>query len=458
MLRCLIFVTLISLSSVAQAVEANFVEIKLSCEGLKNKPSQKAYNTTFSGIISADGLSFVGQETWKRGEKEFNVKQFRGLMDIQKRTAFIKGEGRSHRSKNTWPLFFKSSEVNSFLHALSSGMGGSEGKGDWKKPCNLRLIKSVPISDVNLGSKIEALEKSANSSRARYLKSENEASSLKERLKLRLKENDKLKEQLKDKDKNLAAAVSKIDELTDKIKARNVSSNDIKKIQTPDAQMLTAVKKIADLENDLLLANNRIKALTESLNASKTLSQKSYSWADFKSQIEIQQRQFCTLTDAFFQKLQEAKETRNEIRVNLVFMQRQEDLDALIPKGKFANWIFEVVKIDQVPDGSAAVILKLQCDTTVGSGYLEKQVAAGEDGWRATIPYNDRRYRELAKLSAGQFVTASGQFLEINKFKPGQPETFYASMPIGDHPLVRDMGLSGELFIADFSYIAALTN
>ena len=94
MLRCLIFVTLISLSSVAQAVEANFVEIKLSCEGLKNKPSQKAYNTTFSGIISADGLSFVGQETWKRGEKEFNIKQFRGLMDIQKRTAFIKGEGR----------------------------------------------------------------------------------------------------------------------------------------------------------------------------------------------------------------------------------------------------------------------------------------------------------------------------------------------------------------------------
>ena len=77
-------------------------------------------------------------------------------------------------------------------------------------------------------------------------------------------------------------------------------------------------------------------------------------------------------------------------------------------EGKFANWIFEVVKIDQVPDGSAAVILKLQCDTTVGSGYLEKQVAAGEDGWRATIPYNDRRYRELAKLSVGQFVKASG--------------------------------------------------
>jgi hypothetical protein len=309
----------------------------------------------------------------------------------------------------------------------------------------------VPISNVNLRSKIDALEKSANSSRARYLKSENEARSLQESLGTRLTKIFELKEQLKDKDKNLTAAVSKIDELTDKIKARNLSSNDTKKNQA-------AVKKIKTLENDLLLANKRIKALTKSLDETKTLSQKSFSWADFKSQIEIQQRQFCTLTDAFFQKLQEAKETKNEIRVNLVFMERQEDLDALIPKGKFANWIFEVVKIDQVPDGSAAVILKLQCDTTVGSGYLEKLVAAGEDGWRATIPYNDRRYRELAKLSAGQFVTASGQFLEVNKFKPGQPETFYASMPIGDHPLVRDMRLSGELFVADFSYIAALTN
>ena len=451
MLRCLIFVILISLSSIAQALEANFVEVKLSCEGLKNKPSQRAYNTKFAGIISADGLSFVGHETWKRGGKEFQVKQFRGFMDTKKRTAFIKGEGRSHTNKNGWQLFFKSTDINSFSQALTSGMTGREGTGDWRKPCNLRLIKSVPISNVNLRSKIDALEKLANSSRARYLKSENEARSLQESLGTRLTKIFELKEQLKDKDKNLTAAVSKIDELTDKIKARNVSSNDTKKNQA-------AVKKIKTLENDLLLANKRIKALTKSLDETKTLSQKSFSWADFKSQIEIQQRQFCTLTDAFFQKLQEAKETKNEIRVNLVFMQRQEDLDALIPKGKFANWIFEVVKIDQVPDGSAAVILKLQCDTTVGSGYLEKLVAAGEDGWRATIPYNDRRYRELAKLSAGQFVTASGQFLEVNKFKPGQPETFYASMPIGDHPLVRDMRLSGELFVADFSYIAALTN
>ena len=53
--------------------------------------------------------------------------------------------------------------------------------------------------------------------------------------------------------------------------------------------------------------------------------------------------------------------------------------------------------------------------------------------WRATIPRNDRRFRELAKLDRGQFILGSGTLLEINAFKPGQIETFYASQQIGEH-------------------------
>ena len=70
------------MSTAAQASEATFVEIRLSCEGLKNKPNQKPYSTKFNGIISADGLSFVGHETWKNGAKDFHTKQFTGLMDL----------------------------------------------------------------------------------------------------------------------------------------------------------------------------------------------------------------------------------------------------------------------------------------------------------------------------------------------------------------------------------------
>ena len=223
-------------------------------------------------------------------------------------------------------------------------------------------------SSNELRSKIEALEKSADSSHAKYLKSSNEASSLQVRLKSSLEENTELKKQMEDKNKSLALALSEV--------------NEFKRKMCPlptQIKAQKAIKQIAKLEKELLAANNQITKLSASLKASNSNSQRPLSWANFQSQIEIQQRQFCSLAENFFYKLQEAKKTKNEIRVNVVFMERQEDIDALIPQGNFSNWIFEVVKIDQVPDGSAAVILKLQCDTTVGSGYLDELAAAGED-------------------------------------------------------------------------------
>ena len=134
-------------------------------------------------------------------------------------------------------------------------------------------------------------------------------------------------------------------------------------------------------------------------------------------------------------------------------------MDGLLPGGKVNNWIFKVVKIDQVEDGSAAVVLKLQCKSFVGSGQIHTKSTwrkKSNKEWRATIPYEDRRFRELAKLDRGQFILGSGTMLEINAFKPGQKETFYASQQIGEHPLTKGLNLEGELFIADLSYIAAL--
>mgnify|MGYP001185792233 CR=1 FL=1 len=122
--------------------------------------------------------------------------------------------------------------------------------------------------------------------------------------------------------------------------------------------------------------------------------------------------------------------SRNEIRVNIVHQERQENLDALIPSGKINNWIFKVVKIDQVKDGSAAVVLQLQCKSFVGSGQIYTKSTwrkKSNKEWRATIPYKDRRFRELAKLDQGQFIVGSGTMLEINAYKPGQKEDFTIS-------------------------------
>jgi len=195
-------------------------------------------------------------------------------------------------------------------------------------------------------------------------------------------------------------------------------------------------------------------------SVTKIVSSLDNNWLKLENDLPIQQRQFCQLTDRFYDNLKVARKSKNEIKVNMVHKERQENLDALIPQGKINNWIFKVVKIDQVEDGSAAVVLGLQCRSFVGSGQTI-DIKSGmskrdQKQWRATIPYNDRRFRELAKLDQGQFVVGSGTMLEINAYKPGQKETFYASQQIGEHPLTKGLNLEGELFIADLSYIAAL--
>ena len=93
-------------------------------------------------------------------------------------------------------------------------------------------------------------------------------------------------------------------------------------------------------------------------------------WIPFQNKMSIQQEQFCQLTDRFFKDMDKAIASRNDIRVNIVHQERQENLDALIPSGKISNWIFKVVKIEQVDDGSAAVVLSLQCKSFVGSGQV----------------------------------------------------------------------------------------
>ncbi len=210
-------------------------------------------------------------------------------------------------------------------------------------------------------------------------------------------------------------------------------------------------KKLASLEEE-----NKRKGLKGNLSQAIKLPAE---WMPFKNDINLQQKQFCQLTDRFFRDIDKARKSKNEIKVNMVHKERQENLDGLLPGGKVNNWIFKIVKIDQVEDGSAAVVLSLQCKSFVGSGQIHTKSTwrrKSNKEWRATIPYDDRRFRELAKLDSGEFILGSGTFLEINAFKPGQIETFYASQQIGEHPLAKDMNLRGELFLADLSYIAAL--
>ena len=238
-----------------------------------------------------------------------------------------------------------------------------------------------------------------------------------------------------------------------------------------EKEKLIATKKLKEEEKKRLVEENKRKQLELKIASltkenEKKINETSQStinlpkeWIPYRYDFSLQQRQFCQLTKRFFGDIVKANSSGNEIKINMVHKERQENLDGLLPGGKVNNWIFKVVKIDQIEDGSAAVVLSLPCKSFVGSGQINTKsswLKKGSKEWRATIPYEDRRFRELAKLDRGQFIVASGILLEVSAFKPGQIETFYASQQIGEHPLTKGLNLEGELFIADLSYIASL--
>ena len=151
----------------------------------------------------------------------------------------------------------------------------------------------------------------------------------------------------------------------------------------------------------------KLAALEEENRANRSKGNKVYKaklppeWMPFQNKMSIQQDQFCQLTGRFFKDMDKAINSGNDIKVNLVHQERQENLDALIPLGKINNWIFKVIKIEQVEDGSAAVVLSLHCKSFVGSGQIYTKSTwrkKSNKEWRATIPRDDRRFRELAKL------------------------------------------------------------
>ena len=73
--------------------------------------------------------------------------------------------------------------------------------------------------------------------------------------------------------------------------------------------------------------------------------------------------------------------------------------------------------------------------------------------------YNSREYREVSKLSSGQFAIISGAFLKLNEFMPNQKETYYASRPLTSDDLKTiqntKYGNGDELFLSYITYIAA---
>lgn len=224
-----------------------------------------------------------------------------------------------------------------------------------------------------------------------------------------------------------------------------------------------AKEQIQRLGKDNASLKVKLSQLEEELEAYRASERAKTDWIDELTpewsarlgDMPVQQRQFCNIANEFRLDLEDARSSRNQIRINMTFQERQQSLDSLLPNGDFRDWIVRVISVGQMPDGSARFVAEMPCKSMIGSGVIGR---GSDTSWVATIGHRSRMYRELAKVSAGDFIAVQGGLLEVEAFEPGQPESFYGVNQIGDnpHPEVKALGLEGELFISRIDYLIML--
>tara|TARA_B110000881_G_scaffold180381_1_gene166318 strand:+ start:4 stop:2772 length:2769 start_codon:yes stop_codon:yes gene_type:complete len=213
--------------------------------------------------------------------------------------------------------------------------------------------------------------------------------------------------------------------------------------------------EIKRLTNELAVV--KLKSKSNQINDSSFMETLSDEWRPLIVDMPLTERLFCDLYHDFRLKKDKAEKSNNQIRVNMVHRSFQEDLDSLLPRGSLDQWIVKVLQVSQVAGGDAAIIAELPCDVLVGSGTMNTEEGSDDQlSWVATIPYSSRLYNELAKVSIGDFVNVSGTFVQIEAFKSGRNETFYASNSIGKNPLVAELGLDKDLYLLDLAYFMML--
>lgn len=133
-------------------------------------------------------------------------------------------------------------------------------------------------------------------------------------------------------------------------------------------------------------------------------------WVEFERFLAVQQVRFCQILLNYEEEAENAAESRNQLRQNLVATNRDNDIAALLPNGNYKDWVAKVVEIYATPSGDAAFVLRLPCDVTFGSGQLPQ--GGGSDGeYAATAEFGGIIYNQLAQLAEGDTVLISGKIL-----------------------------------------------
>jgi len=199
--------------------------------------------------------------------------------------------------------------------------------------------------------------------------------------------------------------------------------------------------------------NNRVEQVTSVLkNIILPVTEDPNAWMLRVAAVPVQQQQFCRIVDQFYGDLAQAYQARNDIKRNALYRDRQMDMAALLPHGEFENWVVQIKEVTQAPDGSAAVMLQPPCRAMLGSDACQKEGSK----IRATVGTGSPLYRELARVSAGDFVVVSGKILYAESTNPDQPLPTYAVYQAGSHCSTLDGSKQEDVFVTEIRYLVQL--
>jgi hypothetical protein len=141
------------------------------------------------------------------------------------------------------------------------------------------------------------------------------------------------------------------------------------------------------------------------------------SWtSDVKDAIDVKQAAFCNLVDSYKKQAIAAKKSRNMIKEMQVSEDQANDLKALIPNQTFSNWVARVDKVELLPSsdgvGQDKYIVRLTAALPCGVTLVSSEKSDDKKIGEKSTPVI---FKQLEKVSSGDFVLVSGEFK--NEFK-----------------------------------------
>ncbi|MDB4039404.1 hypothetical protein N9490_03030 [Planktomarina temperata] len=136
-------------------------------------------------------------------------------------------------------------------------------------------------------------------------------------------------------------------------------------------------------------------------------------WSDkVLASLDIKETAFCNVLDTYTLQMQQAFESKNQIKVIKVYQDQINDIKALMPTGEFENWIIEVESVEVDTAFNATLRGTLPCHKNI----LGVQISPSQ-----SIPYS-----QLSDVSAGEYVLVSGRLSFDENLQNLNPQDFGA--------------------------------